>query len=94
MFNQNYISMKFESTLSKIAEKVFTSVDFKSAQNTFIDHVGNTNVKDKNKMIEAVKKLTNLSALQRYCANALLKYEGLGLSTTKTNNKNGEEDNN
>jgi hypothetical protein len=86
--------MKFESTLSKIAEAVFSSTDFKSAQNTFIDHVDSTNVKDKNKMIEAVKKLTTLTALQHYCANALLKFEGLGLSTTKTNNEHGEENNN
>jgi hypothetical protein len=86
--------MKFESTLSKIAEAVFVSTDFKSAQNTFIDHVNSTNVKDKDKMIEAAKKLTNLPALQRYCANALLKYEGLGLSTTKTTKEHGEENNN
>jgi hypothetical protein len=45
-------------------------------------------------MIEAAKKLTNLPALQRYCANALLKYEGLGLSTTKTTKEHGEENNN
>ena len=83
--------MKIESTLTKIAESVFIANDFKSAQTTFIEHVSSTNIKDKNKMIDAVKKLTNLTALQRYCANALLKYEGLGLSTTKTNKENGEE---
>ena len=83
--------MKIESTLTKIAESVFIANDFKSAQTTFIEHVSSTNIKDKNKMIEAVKKLTSLTALQRYCANALLKYEGLGLSTTKTNKENGEE---
>jgi hypothetical protein len=71
--------MKILSTLNEIANEVFIAKDWKTAQNTFIEHVSKTNVKDKNKMIDEVNKMTNLAAIQRYTANALLKYEGLGV---------------
>jgi len=79
--------MKIQSTLTKIAESVFTATDFTTAKTTFVEHISATNIKDKDKMIDAVNKLKNLISLQRYCANALLKYEGLGLTTTKTDKK-------
>jgi len=71
--------MKIESTLSKIAESVFSATDLQTAQNRFIDHVSQTQVKDKEKMISTVKELTTLQAVHRYTANALLKFEGMGL---------------
>ena len=72
--------MKILSTLNEIAAEVFLAKDWQTAQSTFIEHVGQTNVKDKDKMIDEVSKMTNLSAIQRYTANALLKYEGLGVA--------------
>jgi len=72
--------MKILSTLNEIATEVFTAKDWKTAQTLFIEHVGKTNVKDKDKMVNEVNKMTNLSAIQRYTANALLKYEGLGVA--------------
>jgi hypothetical protein len=71
--------MKILSTLNEIVNEVFIAKDWKTAQNTFIDHVSKTNVKDKDKMIAEVSKMTTLQAIQRYTANALLKYEGLGV---------------
>lgn len=84
--------MKIESTLAKIAENVFSATDFITARTMFIEHVSATNIKDKIKMIDAVNKLKNLLALQRYCANSLLKYEGLGLTTTKPDKTNKSDD--
>ena len=71
--------MKILSTLNEIANEVFLAKDWKTAQNPFIEHVSKTNVKDKDKMIDEVSKMTTLQAIQRYTANALLKYEGLGV---------------
>lgn len=69
---------KIESTLNKITEQIFTSKDFKDAKQIMLDYLETTSVKDKVKMIEDVTKINNLISLQRYCANSLLKYEGLG----------------
>lgn len=71
--------MKILSTLNEIANEVFIAKDWKTAQSLFIEHVSKTNVKDKDKMVSEVSKMTNLNAIQRYTANALLKYEGLGV---------------
>jgi hypothetical protein len=72
--------MKIESTLSKIAESVFSATDLQTAQNRFIQHVSETKVKDKEKMISVVKELKTVQAVHRYTANALLAYEGLRTS--------------
>jgi hypothetical protein len=71
--------MKILSTLNEIANEVFLTTDWKTAQMVFIEHVNRTNIKDKNKMINEISKMTNLHKIQRYTANALLKYEGLGI---------------
>ena len=71
--------MKFESKLTEITNQIFTATDFLTAQSLFITFVESTKVKDKVKMISAVKQLRNLPQLQRYTANALLKFEGLGV---------------
>ena len=70
----------FKSTLEKIAEQVFTATDFWSARTIFIDYVSGTNVKDKDKMISEVEKMKTLVQIQKYTANALLKFEGLSTS--------------
>ncbi len=72
--------MKYESTLTKIAEKVFSAKDFQDAKDIFIKHVSNTKVKDRDKMIQDVSELNSLASIQRYTANSLLKFEGLGLN--------------
>ena len=73
--------MKIESTLVQIATNVFVSSDFDSAKQMFLDYVSGSRIKelDKAKMLTEVSKMSSLRQLHRYTANALLKYEGLGL---------------
>ena len=71
----------YESTLSQVAEAVFSATDLKTAQYRFIEHVSQTRVKDKEKMISAVKELKSLTAVHSYTANALLRFEGLSVNS-------------
>jgi hypothetical protein len=72
--------MKLQSKLSEITEQIFSATDFFTAQHLFITFVESTKVKDKVKMVNAVKQLKTLPQLQRYTANALLKFEGLSVN--------------
>jgi hypothetical protein len=73
--------MKIESTLSSIAREVFAATNAVDAKRIFIDYVSSSHIKesDKQKMLMEASKMTSLMQLHRYTANALLKYEGLGL---------------
>ncbi len=73
--------MKIESTLSSIAKDVFAAANVMDAKRIFIDYVSSSRIKesDKVKMLAEVSKMSSLMQLHRYTANALLKYEGLGL---------------
>jgi hypothetical protein len=73
--------MKIESTLSSIAREVFAASNAVDAKRIFIDYVSNSRIKesDRVKMLTEVSKMTSLLQIHRYTANALLKYEGLGL---------------
>jgi hypothetical protein len=87
--------MKIISTLDKIAEAVFTSKDLISAQNIALAHLNESKIKesDKNKMIQEITNMKSLQKLQYYCANALLKYEGLGVGSKPTSTPVTEEPN-
>lgn len=69
--------MKIESTLASIAPFVFQAQDANSAKEILIKHLCETNVKDRDKMIQDIQQLTSLQDIHRYTANSLLKYEGL-----------------
>jgi len=73
--------MKIESTLSSIAKDIFVAPDATTAKQIFIDYVSGSRIKesDKVKMLAEVSKMSSLLQIHRYTANALLKYEGLGL---------------
>ena len=73
--------MTIESTLSSIAREVFAASNAADAKRIFIDYVSNSHIKesDKNKMLMEASKMSSLLQIHRYTANALLKYEGLGL---------------
>ena len=73
--------MKIESTLSSIAREVFAATNVVDAKRIFIDYVSSSHIKesDKQKMLTEASKMTSLLQIHRYTANALLKYEGLGL---------------
>jgi hypothetical protein len=79
--------IQIESTLAKIANVVFETKDFKLAQQTALDHLEKSGIKesDKRNMIDEISKAKNLQRLQVYCANALLKYEGLGVGKPQSN---------
>jgi len=87
--------IKIESTLAKVANVVFETKDFKLAQQTAIEHLKESNIKesDKLKMIDEMSKFTNLQRLQSYCANALLKYEGLGIGNPQSNKPETKDNN-
>ena len=86
--------IKIESTLAKIANVVFETIDFKLAQQTAIDHLTGSRIKesDRLKMIDEISKAKNLQRLQIYCANALLKYEGLGVGKPQSNKTESNDD--
>ena len=69
--------MKFQSTLASIASLVWEAKTAQQAKDTLIEHLRSTQVKDRDKMIDDVQKLSTLQQVQRYTANSLLKYEGL-----------------
>ena len=73
--------MKIESTLFHIAKDVFAATNVDDAKRIFIDFVSDSRIKesDKTKMLTEVSKMSSLMQIHRYTANALLKYEGLGL---------------
>jgi len=88
--------IQIESTLAKIANIVFETKDFELAQTTALNHLKECNIKelDKQKMIEEISQAKSMYRLQRYCANALLKYEGLGVGkqqSTKTESTDDSE---
>jgi hypothetical protein len=73
--------MIIQSTLASIAKDVFVAPDASTAKQIFIDFVSGSRIKesDKVKMLAEVSRMTSLLQIHRYTANALLKYEGLGL---------------
>jgi hypothetical protein len=85
--------IKIESTLAKVANVVFETKDFKLAQQTAIEHLTESKIKesDKLKMIDEISKAKNLQRLQVYCANALLKYEGLGVGKPQSNKTESDD---
>jgi len=85
--------IKIESTLAKITNVVFETKDFKLAQQTAIEHLTESKIKesDKLKMIDEISKAKNLQRLQVYCANALLKYEGLGVGKPQSNKTESDD---
>jgi hypothetical protein len=86
--------VKIESTLAKITNVVFETKDFKLAKQTAIEHLNESGIKesDKLKMIAAISATSNLQRLQIYCANSLLKYEGLGISKPQSNKTEPTDD--
>lgn len=69
--------MNITSTLASVATLVWEAKTAQQAKDTLIEHLRSTQVKDRDKMIDDVQKLSTLQQVQRYTANSLLKYEGL-----------------
>ena len=86
--------IQIESTLAKIANIVFETKDFQAAQEAALTHLTECKIKesDKLKMIDEVSKAKSMYQLQRYCANALLRYEGLGVGKPQSNKSESSDD--
>jgi len=74
--------MKLESTLTNIAEQVFTATSVQQAKQIALEFLDKSKIKeeDRKKMINEIETKTDLVKLQIYIANALLKFEGLSLN--------------
>ena len=75
---------KFEikSVFEQISTEVFKMNDVNKAKsfiNEFITAKGINGI-DKQVIVNNVSKCTNISAIQRYICNSLLKYEGMSLN--------------
>jgi len=75
-------SMKhFTSTLDKIATQVFEAKTLEQAKTICLDFLKESKIKesDRSKMINEIEQMKYLHKVQLYIANALLKFEGLGI---------------
>ena len=75
--------MKLESTLTNIAEQVFSATSVEQAKTIALDFLKESKIKeeDRKKMIAEIETKKDLVKLQIYVANALLKFEGLSLNS-------------
>lgn len=74
--------MKYNSTLTQVAERVFQATTLKQAQTILTSHIGDTRIKeqDKNTILKNAMSAKSLVRLQTYMCNSLLKFEGLGIN--------------
>lgn len=77
------MKVKIESTLAKIAEDVFKAPNCETAKAIIYEHLKDSTIKDRNKILADVEKISNFTKLQTYFANSLLKYEGLSVHNKK-----------
>lgn len=72
--------MTLTSALEKITSRVFAAKTVDEAKSICLEFLNNSKIKesDRFKMINEISEMRYLSNVQRYIANALLKYEGLG----------------
>ena len=68
-----------KSILNRCPEGVFQANNVVTAKSVMKEIISESNVKTKDKMLVDLEQLNSLVAVQRYCANALLKFEGLGV---------------
>ncbi len=82
--------MNYESTLAKITQEVYNAKTAQEAKHAMVVYLQGTKVKDRDRMITAVQGMNNLTKIQVYFSNCLLKFEGLGTSNY-TNKKKEDE---
>lgn len=79
--------MKFESTLASITEQVYNAKTADQAKKTMVEYLLTTKIKDRDKMITEVSKLTNLIKVWQYFSNCLLRFEALSTNPYSKNNQ-------
>ena len=72
--------VQIKSIFEQISEVVFNTADLNFAKQNTIEFVQSKNINDKDKqsILKSINECINIHQFQRYIANALLKYEGLG----------------
>jgi hypothetical protein len=72
---------KIESILVEVSEQVFACTNLNEGKNIIISLLERKNINeaDKKIMLYTLSNIKNLSRLQTYVCNSLLKYEGLGV---------------
>jgi len=75
------MKVKIKSVLEEVAPQVFQIRDLSEAKRVILSFIETKNIKDTDKkiIIDNVSQFKNISAVHRYIANSLLKYEGLGI---------------
>ena len=73
--------VQIRSIFEQISEIVFNTADLTIARQSTIEFVQSKNINDKDKqsIMKAINECTTIQRFQMYIANALLKYEGLGM---------------
>lgn len=77
------MKVNIESTLAKIAEDVFKAPSCEAAKAIIYEHLKDSTIKDRDKILTDVNKINNFTKLQTYLVNSLLKYEGLSLNNKR-----------
>lgn len=75
-------NFKIQSTLLDVVKQVWNTVSLNESKQTIMDYLNNeSKIKDadKVKMKTALSEITSKSRLDMYLANAVLKYEGMGV---------------
>lgn len=77
------MSIQIKSIFQEITESVFKMSDLAQAKIYINEFVGSRSIneRDKKSILLAVSESKSMFKLQNYLCNALLKYEGMSLST-------------
>jgi hypothetical protein len=72
---------KIESILVEVSTQVFSCTNLNEGKNIIISLLERKNINevDKKIILHTLSNIKNLSKLQSYVCNSLLKYEGLGV---------------
>jgi Na+/phosphate symporter len=73
---------QIKSIFEQIAFEVFSIKDVNQAKQFITEFVSNKNIKDEDKkvIIDNVNACKNISRIQSYICNSLLRYEGMSLN--------------
>lgn len=75
------MKVQIKSIFEQISERVFTMTNLVEAQNFIIDFVRSKDIKQEDKDTIVINTINsrNLTRLQTYICNSLLKYEGMSV---------------
>jgi len=79
------MKITIKSKLEEAAPLIFQAANWQSAKALLIEYIKESDItlKDKNKMLDDVNKLSNFTTICTYFTNSLLKYEGMSLTKNK-----------